>query len=107
VLTKNTLKAHDLGFLRLEVIRETMRQAGDDPQLANAAFKAHEVGVAKPDIKIYQAATSYLALDANQVMHIGDDAHTDAWGAREAGLHAVWINAYRTGRTTYRLCKAR
>ena len=144
VLAKNTLKAHDLGFLRREVIRETMRQAGDDPQLANeayavfdtarqrvtpyegvkkalarlstkfrlvaisngtadvfvkpaapyfhAAFKAHEVGVAKPDIKIYQAATSYLALDADQVLHIGDDAHTDALGAREAGLHAVWIN---------------
>jgi putative hydrolase of the HAD superfamily len=144
VLAKHTLKAHDLGFLRREVIRETMRQAGDDPQLANeayavfdnarqrvmlyegvkealarlstkfrlvaisngtadvfvtpaapyfhAAFKAHEVGVAKPDIKIYQAATSYLALDPEQVLHIGDDAHTDAWGAREAGLHSVWVN---------------
>ena len=144
VLSKHTSKAHDLGFLRREVIRETMRQAGDDPQLANeayavfdtarqrvtlyegvkealarlsikfrlvaisngtadvfvtpaapyfhAAFKAHEVGVAKPDKKIYQAATSYLALDADQVLHIGDDAHTDAWGAREAGLLAVWIN---------------
>jgi putative hydrolase of the HAD superfamily len=57
-----------------------------------AAFKAHEVGVAKPDVKIYQAATSYLALDADQVLHIGDDAHADAWGAREAGLHSVWIN---------------
>lgn len=144
VLTKHSLKAHDLGFLRREVIRETMRQAGDDPQLANqayavfdtarqrvtlfegvkealarlstkfrlvaisngtadvfvtpvapyfyAAFKAHEVGVAKPDAKIYQLATSYLALNADQVLHIGDDAHTDVWGAREAGLHAVWIN---------------
>ena len=26
------------------------------------------------------------------VLHIGDDAHTDVWGAREAGLHTVWIN---------------
>lgn len=144
VLAKHALKAHDLGFLRREVIRETMRQAGDDPQLANqayavfdtarqrvtlfegvkealarlstkfrlvaisngtadvfvtpaapyfyAAFKAHEVGVAKPDAKIYQLATSYLALNADQVLHVGDDAHTDVWGAREAGLHAVWIN---------------
>ena len=144
VLAKHTLKAHDLGFLRREVIRETMRQAGDDPQLANEAYavfdtarqrvnlyegvkealarlstkfclvaisngtadvfvtpaapyfhaacKAHEVGVAKPGLKIYQAATAYLALDADQVLHVGDDAHADAWGAREAGLHTVWVN---------------
>jgi len=59
-----------------------------------AAFNAHEVGVAKPDVKIYQAATSYLRLDADQVLHVGDDAHTDAWGAREAGLHTVWINPH-------------
>ena len=58
----------------------------------HAAFKAHEVGVAKPDLKIYQAATAYLALDADQVLHVGDDAHADAWGAREAGLHTVWVN---------------
>jgi len=126
------------------VIRETMRQAGDDPQRADeayavfhaarqrvtlydgveealtrlsakyrlvaisngtadvfitpaapyfhAAFKAHEVGVAKPDVKIYQLATSHLALDANQVLHVGDDARTDVRGAREAGMQTVWIN---------------
>ena len=58
----------------------------------HAAFKAHEAGVAKPDAKIYQLATSHLALDAEQVLHVGDDAHADAWGAREAGFHSVWIN---------------
>lgn len=144
VVAQQTAKAHDLGFLRCEVIRETMRQAGDNPQLADdayavfnaarqrvtlyegveealarlsakyrlvaisngtadvfvtpaapyfhAAFKAHEAGVAKPDAKIYQLATSHLALDAEQVLHVGDDAHADAWGAREAGFHSVWIN---------------
>jgi putative hydrolase of the HAD superfamily len=25
-------------------------------------------------------------------LHVGDDAHADAWGAREAGLQAVWVN---------------
>lgn len=144
VVAQHSTKAHDLGFLRCEVIRETMRQAGDDPQRADeayavfnaarqhvtlydgveealtrlsakyrlvaisngtadvfitpaapyfhAAFKAHEVGVAKPDVKIYQLATSHLALDANQVLHVGDDARTDVWGAREAGMQTVWIN---------------
>ena len=144
VVAQHSTKEHDLGFLRCEVIRETMRQAGDDPQRADeayaifhaagqrvtlydgveealtrlsakyrlvaisngtadvfitpaapyfhAAFKAHEVGVAKPDVKIYQLATSHLALDAYQVLHVGDDARTDVWGAREAGMQTVWIN---------------
>jgi len=38
MLAKHSSKVHDLGFLRGEVIRETMRQAGDDPQLANEAY---------------------------------------------------------------------
>ena len=144
VVAKHTSKSHDLGFLRCEVIRETMRQAGDDPLLADqayavfdaarqrvtlyegveealarlsakfrlvaisngtadvfvtpaapyfhAAFKAHEVGVAKPNPKIYQMASAHLDLNADQILHVGDDAHADVWGAREAGLHTVWIN---------------
>ena len=144
VLQQHPSYAHHLGFLRCEVIRESMRQAGDDPQLADtayaifnearqqvtlyggvekalarlaakfrlvaisngtadvfltpaapyffAAFKAHEVGVAKPDAKIFQAATRHLELDASQVLHVGDDAHADAWGAAQAGLHTVWLN---------------
>lgn len=144
VVAQHAAKAHDLGFLRCEVIRETLRQAGEDPHRADAAyavfhaarqrvtlyegvekalarlsakfrlvaisngtadvfvtpaapyfhaaFKAHEVGVAKPDVQIFQLATAHLALEADQVLHVGDDAHADAWGAREAGLQAVWIN---------------
>jgi HAD superfamily hydrolase (TIGR01549 family) len=144
VVAKHTDKSYDLGFLRCEVIRETMRQAGDDPLLADqayavfdaarqrvtlyegveealarlsakfrlvaisngtadvfvtpaapyfhAAFKAHEVGVAKPHPKIYQMASVHLDLNADQILHVGDDAHADAWGARAAGLHTVWIN---------------
>ena len=144
VINKNQTRLHDLGFLRAEMIRESLRQAGDDPQLADvayavfdsarqrvklfngveealsrlaakyrlvaisngtanvfvtpaglyfaAAFKAHEVGVAKPDSKIFNAAVDHLGLKAEQVLHIGDDAIADAWGAREAGMQAVWVN---------------
>jgi putative hydrolase of the HAD superfamily len=57
-----------------------------------AAFKAHEVGVAKPDAKIFQAATRHLELDASQVLHVGDDAHLDIAAARAAGMQTLWIN---------------
>jgi HAD superfamily hydrolase (TIGR01549 family) len=144
VIQKHQTRLHDLGFLRTEMIRESLRRAGDDPQLADiaygvfdsarqrvnlfhgvkkalnrlaahyrlvaisngtadvfvtpaglyfeAAFKAHEVGTAKPDAKIFHAAVSHLELKAEQVLHIGDDAVADAWGAKEAGMQAVWLN---------------
>lgn len=144
VTAKHQARSHDLGFLRREIIRESLRLAGDDPLLADvayrvfdsarqrvtlfqgveealarlalkyrlvaisngtanvfvtpagpyfdAAFSAHGVGIAKPAAKIYHAATTYLGLRPEQVLHIGDDAIADAWGAKEAGLQPVWIN---------------
>jgi putative hydrolase of the HAD superfamily len=144
VIAKHPTRSHDLGFLRREMIRESLRLAGDDPLFADlayrvfdaarqrvtlfqgvqdalarlalkyrlvaisngtadvfvtpagpyfdAAFSAHEVGIAKPDAKIYHAATTYLGLRPEQVLHIGDDAVADAWGAKKAGLQTAWIN---------------
>lgn len=144
VTAKHQARSHDLGFLRREMIRESLLLAGDDPLLADvayrvfdsarqrvtlfqgveealarlalkyrlvaisngtanvfvtpagpyfdAAFSAHGVGIAKPAAKIYHAATTYLGLRPEQVLHIGDDAIADAWGAKEAGLQTVWIN---------------
>ena len=144
VIAKHQARSHDLGFLRREMIRESLRLAGDDPLFADlayrvfdaarqrvtlfqgveealarlalkyrlvaisngtadvfvtpagpyfdAAFSAHEVGIAKPAAKIYHAATTYLGLRPEQVLHIGDDAVADVWGANEAGLQTAWIN---------------
>ena len=50
------------------------------------------MGIAKPAAKIYHAATTYLGLRPEQVLHVGDDAVADAWGAKEAGLQTAWIN---------------
>ena len=33
-----------------------------------------------------------MGLAPHQVLHIGDDAHLDAWGARNAGLACIWLN---------------
>lgn len=144
VLAKHQDRLHDLGFLRREMIRESLSQAGEDTLLADnayavfnearqrvtlfhgvlealsrlsgkyrlvaisngtadvfvtpagpyfdAAFKAHEIGIAKPDARIYQAAIGHLGLNADQVLHVGDDAIADAWGARACGMQAVWVN---------------
>jgi putative hydrolase of the HAD superfamily len=135
-----------LSFLRREAIRESLRRAGDAPDLADPAFdvffaerqnvtlydgvqqalaklsaryplvglsngnadvfrtaagpyfkaalSARQFGVAKPDVQIFHAAAAQLNLPLEAVLHVGDDATTDVWGAVNAGMQAVWVNTH-------------
>ena len=54
-----------------------------------------ELGIAKPDPRIFAHALRGLAVNAEGVWHVGDNLATDVAGAQAAGLTGVWIN--RTG----------
>lgn len=54
-----------------------------------------EVGVAKPDARIFEHVLRGLGVANDDAWHVGDNLATDVAGARAAGLTAVWIN--RTG----------
>ncbi len=58
------------------------------------AVNAPTLGCAKPDPGIYHHAAQLAGLAPHQVLHIGDDAHLDAWGARQAGMACVWLNRH-------------
>ncbi len=58
----------------------------------HAAVAAGELGVAKPDRRIFQAGASAAGVSPSQVLHIGDDAHLDAAGALGAGMQTAWLN---------------
>ena len=51
-----------------------------------------DVGVTKPDPVIFHAAIKHLGMLPEQAIYVGDDLHNDYHGARQAGLHAVWLN---------------
>lgn len=57
-----------------------------------AAIGARELGVAKPDARIFHAGARAAGVAAHAVLHIGDDAHLDAVGALGAGMQVAWIN---------------
>lgn len=136
--------AHDLGAVRREVVRELLRQTGEDTALAEPAYQrfheerqrvtlfhdslpalewlaeryplvalsngsadiesiglgryfraavsAADVGIAKPDVRIFEAAASAIGLSTRDVLHVGDDPRLDGIGALEAGMQMVWIN---------------
>jgi putative hydrolase of the HAD superfamily len=58
----------------------------------DAVVIAGELGAAKPDPVIFQAACSQLDVPAMETVHIGDRLDVDAVGARDAGLHGVWLD---------------
>jgi putative hydrolase of the HAD superfamily len=62
----------------------------------DAVLISGEVGVAKPHHAIFWRACSALGVLPAQAVHVGDQLDTDAEGARNAGLHGVWLD--RSGR---------
>ena len=56
------------------------------------AIAAREVGVGKPDPRIFQVAAQRLDVAATELLHVGDDPELDVLGARRAGLRTAWIN---------------
>lgn len=59
-------------------------------------FTARDLGVAKPDPRIFAAVCEKSGLQPHQIAHVGDDPQNDIVAAAEAGLRTVWVN--RDGR---------
>jgi len=51
-----------------------------------------EVGAAKPDSQIFTAALEKHNCIPENVWHVGDSLKADYWGAKGAGLKAIWLN---------------
>jgi len=52
---------------------------------------SNEVGMAKPNKKIFALTLQRLATECSAAIHVGDDTITDILGAKLAGMKTVWI----------------
>jgi putative hydrolase of the HAD superfamily len=85
--------------LRLAVItngasdtqRAVLRALGIHDRL-DAVIVSGEVGVAKPDVRIFRLALDALGMGPRDCWHVGDNLLVDVMGAQAAGLTAVWLN---------------
>ncbi|MBX5321423.1 MAG: HAD family hydrolase [Candidatus Bathyarchaeota archaeon] len=50
-----------------------------------------EVGIRKPDSRIFLLAAEKLKVEPCKVVHVGDNLRTDVWGAKNAGFKAVHL----------------
>ncbi len=51
-----------------------------------------ELGIAKPERRIFLAGAAALAVDPAHCVYVGDRWQADVLGARGAGMRAVWID---------------
>ncbi len=58
-----------------------------------------EVGVAKPDPRIFEHVLRGLGVPNDGVWHVGDNLSSDVAGANAAGLTSVWLNRAGASRT--------
>lgn len=57
----------------------------------SAAISAHEIGFAKPDPRMFAAASEAAGVPPGHCLHVGDDWHLDIVPARAAGMHVAWV----------------
>lgn len=51
-----------------------------------------EVGIRKPNPEIFRMATQRLKVKPCEIVHIGDNLKSDVWGAKNAGLKAIYLS---------------
>jgi len=51
-----------------------------------------DIGQSKSEPAIYQHVQRLANIDAQQMVHIGDDPVNDVAGAKKAGIHTIWLN---------------
>jgi putative hydrolase of the HAD superfamily len=61
-------------------------------QFFAGSVSARDVGVGKPDPRIFLAAADSLQLAPSQILHVGDDALLDVVGAHGVGMQTAWVN---------------
>lgn len=73
--------------------REKLVTFGFAP-FVDALVTSEEIGVAKPDARIFRAALDRLACEPHEAVMIGDAWVQDVLGATGAGIRALWFNRF-------------
>ena len=54
-------------------------------------YVSSEIGITKPDRRIFQVAINSFGLPASQILHVGDSEIEDYRGAQSSGMQSRWL----------------
>ncbi|WP_414840922.1 HAD family hydrolase [Enterococcus saccharolyticus] len=58
----------------------------------NQIFISSQVGIAKPDVRLFRHVEQAMSLVPEETTYIGDSYANDIVGAKDAGWQAIWLN---------------
>ncbi len=92
-LAFQTDKLHRIAFWD-ELALTPVRADGsvDEPQRAGRLIASGELGVTKPDARIFHAAAAALGVESGACAYVGDRVRTDAVGAHAAGMLGILLD---------------
>ncbi len=67
----------------------------DEPARQGRVIASGELGVTKPDPRIFHAAARAFEVAPAQCAYVGDRVRTDAVGAHDAGMLGIWLDRGR------------
>jgi len=67
-----------------------LREAGFDKYF-DAIYCSRDLGVRKPNPKIFDIVLKELGVQPANTVHVGDSVDADMYGARDSGITGVWI----------------
>ena len=73
-----------------KVLRELLRNL-QVLEFFDATIFSDEVGIRKPDKRIFENAAERLGVPISSVIHVGDHPEADVWGAKQAGMRAILL----------------
>ena len=76
------------------LVREDLDRMGLGPRLDATVFSS-EVGVRKPDPRIFREALERLGADPAETVFVGDRLYDDVGGAKAVGMRAVLTRQFR------------
>lgn len=73
-------------------LRRLLSRAGVAEYFRTMIF-SNEVGVRKPDRRIFSLAAQRLRAEPHEIVHVGDNLKSDVWGAKNAGFRAIHLSS--------------
>jgi putative hydrolase of the HAD superfamily len=67
---------------------------GDELPRVGMIVDSHQVGIEKPDPRIFHLALEALGVDPARSLYVGDTVKFDVLGAQAAGLHPVHVDPF-------------
>ncbi|MCK5669912.1 HAD family hydrolase [Candidatus Bathyarchaeota archaeon] len=92
-------ESHKIALLSnawLEAPRQILRDKGWG-RWFDVMVCSYDIGIPKPDPRIFQHALNLLEIDASEAAMVGDSIKADIKGAINAGMEAIWVDNEGTG----------